>query len=165
MFSMHLPSKMEVWQVSACPLPAHSGLPASARRSSLRSYSCSHQIWTLSSSWFIPEPNLCLGHATQLGPISPATRDFSKATCNSPSIRRALLSLAPRDDPALLSQGSQTKGGSGNGEASPDSAVCSFLLKREDTPLLCGFWGGKKRKNWLEPPVEGSPPTPAGTGV
>lgn len=84
--SMHLPSKMEVWQVSVCSLqaPLLTNLTPPVNVTSISS-SHSHHIWTLINSWLIPALNLCLCHATHLELISPTKMWLSKTSCNSPS--------------------------------------------------------------------------------
>lgn len=108
---MHLPTKVQVWQVSVCllrPRPHWLASPQAARITSINS-SHSHRIWTLTSSSLLPVPKLCLCHATHLEPISSTKWWLSKTRRNCPSQRMPLLSLTPRDDPSLLYQGPHQK--------------------------------------------------------
>lgn len=107
MFSMHLLSKMDVWQVSVCSLqaPPLTGLtPASQCRlhkllSLLGSQLDPTQFLTHSSSKSLPLP--CHPPGTHFSCQNVTFEDQRHGS----SSRTPLLSLIPRSDPSLLCQG------------------------------------------------------------
>lgn len=154
-FSMHVPSKMEVWQVSMCFLQA-SALTGRTPTSQC----CLHQLLSLSSHL---ETDQFLTHSSpkslSLQCHPPGTHLSHqnvtlKTRFNSPSYRMALLPLPPRGDLSFLYQISLLENDSENGtQFSLLKAVCSVQMKWDH--LLCGSWGERRRKSWLALPVRG----------
>ena len=105
-FSMHLPSKVEIWQVSVCSLqapPLTGFTPASQchlhKLLSLLPHLDPTQFLTHSSSKSLPLP--CHPPGTHF----PCQNVTFEDQMHSSSSRMPLLSLIPRSDPFLLYQG------------------------------------------------------------
>lgn len=156
MFSVHLPSKMDIWQVSAFSLqaPPLTGVTPTSQ--------CHlHKFLSL-----LPplDPTQLLTHSrykslplscSPPGTIYPVKMWFSRTRCIVPP-QDPLLSLIPRGDPSFRYQGPHLKwDGVAKDHISLYIQGSLFFCSNEMRPLLCGSWRRRKRNQWPELPVWG----------